>query len=65
MRTKPKAYARMLDLIGEKIQGHSNVRLAAMHAAAEGDARQVLADAASRFHPVRPAHRKCRSLTPA
>ena len=52
VRTKPKAYARMLDLIGEKVQGHSNVRLAAMHAAAEDDARQVLADAASRFHPV-------------
>ena len=52
VRTKPKAYARMLDLIGEKVQGHSNIRLAAMHAAAEGDARQVLAAAAARFHPV-------------
>jgi len=52
VRTKAKAYARMLDLIGEKVQGHANIRLAAMHAAAEDDARQVLADSASRFHPV-------------
>ncbi len=52
VRTKPKAYARILELVGEKIQGHSNVRLAAMHAAAEGDARRLLDEAAARYHPI-------------
>jgi DegV family protein with EDD domain len=52
VRTRPKAYARILELIGEKVQGHGNVRIAAMHAAAEEDARKMLAEAASRFHPV-------------
>lgn len=52
IRTKPKAFARMLDLLGEKVQGHSNVRIATMHAAAAEDAARVLEDAVSRYHPI-------------
>ena len=52
VRTKAKAHARLLDLLGEKLQGHSKVRLAAMHADAEADAVAVLEQAKTRFSPV-------------
>jgi DegV family protein with EDD domain len=52
IRTKPKALARMMDLVGEKVKGRSPVRLAAMHAAAEEEASDVLAQAKTRFAPV-------------
>ena len=52
VRTRPKAYARILELVGEKVKGHSNIRLAAMHAAAEDDAKQLLAQAAATHHPI-------------
>ncbi|HSR48038.1 MAG TPA: DegV family protein [Anaerolineales bacterium] len=52
IRTKTKAYARMLDLLEEKVKGHANVRIATMHAAAADDAAKVLAEAKSRFQPV-------------
>ena len=52
VRTKPKAYARILELIGQKIEGHANVRLAVMHAAAEADARRLLDEAVARYHPI-------------
>jgi len=52
VRTKAKAHARMLDVLGEKLKGHSQVRLAAMHADAEADAVAVLEQAKARFSPV-------------
>jgi DegV family protein with EDD domain len=52
IRTKAKAQARMLDVLGEKVQGHSNVRIAAIHAAAEAEAVAVLEQAKARFSPV-------------
>ncbi|MBF8255566.1 MAG: hypothetical protein HW404_88 [Anaerolineales bacterium] len=52
VRTTPKAHARMLDLLGEKLKGHAKVRLAAMHAAAEAEAIAVLEQAKTRFSPV-------------
>ncbi len=52
VRTKAKAHARMLDLLQEKVQGHKNVRIAAMHAAAEAEAVSVLDQAKARFAPI-------------
>lgn len=52
VRTRSKAYARMMDLVEEKVAGHQNVRIAAMHAAAESDAQQLLDQAKTRFGPV-------------
>ncbi|HET7009246.1 MAG TPA: DegV family protein [Anaerolineales bacterium] len=52
VRTRPKAYARIMELLGEKVRGHSNVRIAAMHAAAEEDARRMLADAKQKYQPI-------------
>ena len=52
IRTKAKAHARMLDILGERVKGHGNVRVAALHAAAEADALAVLEQAKSRFSPV-------------
>lgn len=52
IRTKPKAFARMMDLLEEKVKGHSQVRISVMHAAAEPDALDLLEQAKSRFSPV-------------
>lgn len=52
IRTKAKAQARMMDLVAEKVKGHSQVRIATMHAAAESDAADLLAQAKARFSPV-------------
>jgi DegV family protein with EDD domain len=52
VRTRPKAYARILELVGEKVKGHSNIRIAAMHAAAEEDAKRLLGEAAAVHKPV-------------
>jgi DegV family protein with EDD domain len=52
IRTKPKALARMMDLIEQKVKGHSQVRIATMHAAAQPDAADLLAQAKARFSPV-------------
>lgn len=52
VRTKAKAYARMLDLLEEKVKGHTNVRIATMHAAAYDDAAIVLEQAKARFSPI-------------
>jgi len=52
IRTKAKAHARMLDILGDRVKGHGNVRVAALHAAAEADALAVLEEVKSRFSPV-------------
>jgi DegV family protein with EDD domain len=52
VRTKAKAYARLLDVVEERLQGKPNVRIATLHAAAEPDAKQLLADAAKRVSPI-------------
>ncbi len=52
IRTKAKATARMLDLLEERLAGRTPVRLSAVHAAAEDEARSVLAEAARRLNPV-------------
>lgn len=52
VRTKTKALARMLDVLEERLQGRTPVRLAVLHAAAEDEARGVLEQAKQRFNPV-------------
>ena len=52
VRTKSKAYARLLDVLAEDIEGKPNLRLATLHAAAEEDARALLAQAEERFNPI-------------
>lgn len=52
VRTKSKAVARMLDLAVERIAGRSPVRISAIHAAAEDEARELLAQAQARIGPV-------------
>lgn len=52
VRTKSKAYARLLEVIGERIAGKSNVRLSVLHAAAEEDARKVIAQAEALHNPI-------------
>jgi len=52
VRTKAKAYTRLLDVVEERLQGKPNVRIATLHAAAEPDARQLLAEAAKRVSPI-------------
>ena len=48
VRTKTRAHARLLELIDEKVRGKGRVRIAALHAAAPGDARHLLDEAAKR-----------------
>jgi len=52
IRTKRKAMERMIDLAGEKMGGRLPVRLATAHANCEEDAKAVLEEATSRYHPV-------------
>lgn len=52
VRTRSKAQARLLDLLEDRIDGRSNLRLAVLHAAAEQQARDLLEIAANRFNPV-------------
>ncbi len=52
VRTKGKAYERVLDLLTEKIGGRTPVRLATLHANAEADARALLDAAVARIQPV-------------
>jgi DegV family protein with EDD domain len=52
IRTKSKALDRVLDIIGERINGQTPVRLSTIHALAEEEAKQLLEKAVNRFHPV-------------
>jgi DegV family protein with EDD domain len=52
IRTKSKAFARLLDLIEERIGDKKPVRLAALHAQAEEDAHYLLEEASRRCSPV-------------
>ena len=52
VRTKKKAYARLLEVIEQETAGKPNVRLASLHAAAEEDANYLLAEASKRVNPV-------------
>jgi len=52
VRSKSKAKARLLDIVGEKLEGKQNVRIAVLHAATEEEALALLREAESRFNPV-------------
>ncbi|HSB89220.1 MAG TPA: DegV family protein [Anaerolineales bacterium] len=52
VRTRAKAMGRMLELVEQRIQGHNNVRISAMHGMAEQDARSILEQAEAHFHPI-------------
>ena len=52
IRTKAKAFARLLDLIDERVGGRQPVRLAALHAQAAEDARWLLDQAAQLCNPI-------------
>ncbi|MCC7117355.1 MAG: DegV family protein [Anaerolineales bacterium] len=52
IRTKSKAHDRLLELVGEKVAGKSNVRLGTLHANAEEDAQKLLARGVEQFKPV-------------
>jgi len=52
VRTKTKAKARLLDIMGEKLEGKHNVRIAGLHAATEEEAIELLREAEERFNPI-------------
>jgi DegV family protein with EDD domain len=52
VRTKSKAHGRLLDILEQRIAGRTPVRLAALHAAAEQDAKAMLEKASARFSPI-------------
>ncbi len=52
VRSKKKAKARLLDIVGEKLEGKQNVRIACLHAATEEEARELLREAEQRFNPI-------------
>lgn len=52
IRTKTKAYERVLELIAENIKGKSPVRIATLHANALEDAKTLLAKAEKELNPV-------------
>jgi len=56
IRTKKKAIASMLDLVEERINGKTPVRLGAVHASAEAESLEMLETARQRFKPVETFH---------
>ena len=52
VRTKKKAFARLLDVVEQETTGKPNVRLASLHAIAEEDAEYLLDEAIKRMNPV-------------
>ena len=52
IRTKAKARARLLDIVGERVKGKGNLRLATVHAATKEEATELLEQAVARFKPV-------------
>jgi DegV family protein with EDD domain len=52
VRTKNKAYDRLLDVLADEIDGKPNLRLATLHASAEEDAMMLLEKAQARFNPI-------------
>jgi DegV family protein with EDD domain len=52
VRTKKKAFARLLDVIVEETKDKPNIRLASLHAVAPDDAKYLLDEACKRLNPV-------------
>jgi DegV family protein with EDD domain len=51
VRTKAKATSRLLDIIGERIEGSEHVQISSMHAASPQEASDLLERAKQRFNP--------------
>lgn len=51
VRTKSKAYGRVLEILEERIGGQPNIKLATLHANAEMDARDLLEKASQMLKP--------------
>lgn len=51
VRTKGKAYNRVLEILVERIGGQSNIHLASLHANAESDSRELLSKASLLLNP--------------
>lgn len=52
VRTKAKARARVLELVAERVKDKPNLRLATIHAAAAGEAQELLEEASRLLNPV-------------
>ncbi len=52
VRTKSKAVARILEILGPRLEGQPMVRLSTVHAAAPEEAQALLEAGAARFHPI-------------
>ena len=52
VRTKGKAISRMVDLVIERTAGRNPIRLAALHANAEAEAKTALENASAKIHPI-------------
>ncbi len=52
VRTKTKAKARMLDVMEEQVKGKPNLRISALHAAAEEEALELLEAAKKLLNPI-------------
>lgn len=52
VRTKSKAIEHMLEVVEDKLDGEELIRIAALHVAAESEARQILEEAKRRLEPV-------------
>jgi DegV family protein with EDD domain len=52
IRTKARAHDRVLELVGEQVNGKANVRVATLHAHAAEDAKILLGRAAEALKPV-------------
>jgi len=52
VRTRKKSFVRLVELVGERIDGREPVRLATLHANSPQDAQELLALAEDMFNPV-------------
>lgn len=52
IRTKSKAHSRLIELVAEKVQGRSNIRIASLHANAAEDAKALLERVIKELNPV-------------
>jgi fatty acid-binding protein DegV len=52
VRTRTKSLRRIIELVEEKIDGRTPVRIASIHASSPEDARIVLEEATKKFKPV-------------
>lgn len=52
VRTSPKAYEKVMELVAEKCAGKSKVRLATLHANAEESAKSVLKNATEKLNAI-------------